>query len=321
MNRKSSRRLISLGLILTLAMLITALPVLAQSYSFTLDEEVVHAFWQEDGTLQLEYVFVFTNDPGAPPIEFVDVGMHNKAYDLSNIVATVNGQPGETGTVAVTIWGIPNVLYEDTQEDEYASARFSPTWFDSSSVHGNSDITMVYHLPPGVQPEEPRWHASPSGWPESPSTGLDDDGRVVYAWRNPTASGSKQYEFGASFPLAYVPEGSIVRAPAFTIDTDALFSICCMGGVLAGIIGLIGLGTWSSRRRKLDYLPPKISIEGHGIKRGLTAIEAAVLLERPLDRVLTMILFSLIKKEAARVVKEDPLTIETIEPLPKKMKA
>ena len=345
LNRKSSRRLISLGVILTLAMLLTALPTVAQSYSFTLDEEVVHAFWQEDGTLQLEYIFVFTNDPGAPPIEFVDVGMHNNAYDLSNIVATVNGQPithiadseyvddafelglgtnsirpGQSGTVAVTIWGIPNVLYEDTQEDEYASARFSPSWFGSDVVHGNSDITMVYHLPPGVQPEEPRWHASPSGWPESPSTGLDDDGRVVYTWRNPTASGSKQYEFGASFPLAYVPEGSIVRAPAFTIDTDALFSVLCMGGVLAGIIGLIGLGTWSSRRRKLDYLPPKISIEGHGIKRGLTAVEAAVLLERPLDRVLTMILFSLIKKEAARVVKEDPLTIEIIKPLPKKMR-
>jgi len=30
--------------------------------------------------------------------------------------------------------------------------------------------------------------------------------------------------------------------------------------------------------------PPKISIEGHGIKRGLTAVEAAILMEEPLDR-------------------------------------
>ena len=51
-----------------------------------------------------------------------------------------------------------------------------------------------------------------------------------------------------------------------------------------------------ANRRKLKYLPPKISIEGHGIKRGLTAVEAAILMEQPLDKVMTMILFGVIKK-------------------------
>jgi len=46
----------------------------------------------------------------------------------------------------------------------------------------------------------------------------------------------------------------------------------------------------------MQYLPPKISIEGKGIKRGLTAVEAGILLEEPLDKILTMILFGLIKK-------------------------
>jgi hypothetical protein len=73
---------------------------------------------------------------------------------------------------------------------------------------------------------------------------------------------------------------------------------------------------FAGNRRKLAYLPPKISIEGHGIKRGLTAVEAAVLLETPLDRVLTMILFGLIKKNAARVVSEQPLRVEAISPAP-----
>ena len=56
------------------------------------------------------------------------------------------------------------------------------------------------------------------------------------------------------------------------------------------------------KKRKLQYLPPKVSIEGHGIKRGLTAVEAAMLLEQPLDKVLTMILFAVVKKGAAEVV-------------------
>ena len=51
-------------------------------------------------------------------------------------------------------------------------------------------------------------------------------------------------------------------------------------------------------KRKLQYLPPKIAIEGHGIKRGLTAVEAAILLEQPMDKILTMILFAVIKKDA-----------------------
>jgi hypothetical protein len=41
-----------------------------------------------------------------------------------------------------------------------------------------------------------------------------------------------------------------------------------------------------------------------GVKRGLTAVEAAVLLEAPLNKVLTMILFGLMKKQAVRLTSE-----------------
>ena len=42
---------------------------------------------------------------------------------------------------------------------------------------------------------------------------------------------------------------------------------------------MIVWGVYSGRSRKLKYFPPKISIEGHGIKRGLTAVEAGILME------------------------------------------
>ncbi|MGD8605253.1 MAG: hypothetical protein PVF49_11850, partial [Anaerolineales bacterium] len=53
-----------------------------------------------------------------------------------------------------------------------------------------------------------------------------------------------------------------------------------------------------------------------GIKRGLSAVEAAVLLETPLDRVLTMMLYSVIKKGAAQVASEEPLEIKRMEGKP-----
>ena len=96
---------------------------------------------------------------------------------------------------------------------------------------------------------------------------------------------------------------------------EAILPCGCIGGVFAFIVGLGVLGAWSENNRKKQYLPPKISIEGHGIKRGLTAVEAALLMELPLDKVLTMMLFGLVKKNAASVVTREPLELKVSEPL------
>jgi len=62
-----------------------------------------------------------------------------------------------------------------------------------------------------------------------------------------------------------------------------------------------------------------MKVEGVGIKRGLTAVEAAILLETPLNKVLTMILFGLLKKGAVTVLDDDPLKIQVNQPLPDKL--
>jgi hypothetical protein len=98
------------------------------------------------------------------------------------------------------------------------------------------------------------------------------------------------------------------------IDEETLFGVLCCGGIIGLFALIIGGSIIASERRKMAYLPPKIAIEGHGVKRGLTAVEAAVLMQTPLDRVMTMILFSTIKKGGARVVQENPLKVEGIEP-------
>ncbi len=69
----------------------------------------------------------------------------------------------------------------------------------------------------------------------------------------------------------------------------------------------------------MAYLPPKMKIEGHGIKRGLTAVEAAILMEQPMDKIMTMILFGTLKKEAAVVTQQEPLKLEVVDPLPEKL--
>jgi hypothetical protein len=83
------------------------------------------------------------------------------------------------------------------------------------------------------------------------------------------------------------------------------------------IFGLTIYGvTIGAKKRKLAYLPPKIAVEGMGIKRGLTAVEAAIVMEQPMDKILTMILFSSIKKGAATVVTKEPMQLQMTDPLP-----
>ena len=138
------------------------------------------------------------------------------------------------------------------------------------------------HLPPGVQPEEPRYHL-PRSWTgaDAPITGIDSQGRVTYTWNSPDASASSQYTFGASFPASYIPAAAIVRQSfldSLNIDFDSIIGslICC--GFAFFMFGMPIISIIGGQRRKLQYLPPKIAIEGHGIKRGLTAVEAALMI-------------------------------------------
>ena len=340
------RRLMTMVLVVILALSITT-RALAQSYSFRLDKEAVNVYWNADGTMSLDYVFTFTNQQGAHVIDFVDVGLPNNSYIYNTITADVNGspvsvstdyqgqgsgvavdmgshaiQPGQTGSVHVFVGQISDVYYQDDQDENYASAVFSPTWFDGGSVVGDTDLTVTFHLPQGVKPEEPRWHSAPSGFPSEPQTGIDSEGRVTYTWSNANASGSRQYTFGASFPKTYIPPTAIVTPPAFNLG-DAIAALasscapiaffCFFAFMFLGIPVLTFLG---DRRRKLQYMSPKIAIEGHGIKRGLTAVEAAILMEQPLDKVMTMILFGAVKKNAATVTRRDPLQVDVASPMP-----
>jgi len=338
------RRLFASFVIILIAL---ALPVsaLAQDYYFCVEKETVHVYWNENGTASLDYTFVFVNQPSGHAIEYVDMGMPNSSFEMDTISADVNGSsvsvsrsdyegsgsgfavvlgsnaigPGNRGTVHVRVGVVKNVLYTDSDDETYASAVFSPTWFDSQYVTGSTDVTVVYHLPPGVGTEEPKWHGAPSGFPDEPETALDSNGRVIYTWNNPNGNAHSRYEFGASFPKTYVPDSAIQTEPVFTgldIDFDTLWNIGCCGFFAFMFLGMPILGVINGQRRKLKYLPPKIKIEGHGIKRGLTAVEAAILMEQPLDKVMTMILFGVIKKGAAEVVTRDPLKLKITDPLP-----
>jgi hypothetical protein len=321
-------------------------------YLFHVEKTVVNQYLNADGTTSRDYTWVFDNQPLSHPIDFVDVGVGDN-YVTNTVTADVNGVPvsisgadyqgngigfaivlgdqaipaGSTGTVHVYIGSIRQVLYQDKTDASYFSMGFIPTWFGQQYVTGTTDLTVSIHLPPGLQENEPRWYKSPEGFPPEPVTEFDAEDRITYTWHNPAASASENYYFGASVPGASIPEAIVIGINTPSPSSSSSLRDKEKSGTSAVVmifVAFIGIYFFVTRvyentigeKRKLQYLAPHISIEGHGIKRGLTAVEAAILLEHPLDKIMTMILFGLIKKNAAEVTSRDPLEIKAASPLP-----
>jgi hypothetical protein len=328
---------------------VSALPtVWAQDYRFTLDRNLSHVIVNQDGSADIEYWLTFTCDPGAHEIDIVDVGLPNDSYDLDSAEAAFISPdgvespifdvrvsewldvgveihlgehtiwPGEQGTVYLRI-NVGQMVYPDTEDEAYASLRFTPHYYDSANVHGQTELEVDFYFPPGVTPEETRYHER-----EFDETDLVDD-RLVFIYRYPEASGSRPYELGISFPASAVE--TVHKAPVVVGGSGsgggsvfgwirAIPNCGCPALFALMVIGVMGWSVFWNRRRRLKYLPPSLSVEGVGIKRGLTAVEAAILLERPLNKVLTMIMFGLVKKRALTVLSDDPLRLEPVSPRP-----
>jgi hypothetical protein len=349
-----SKKIYSLGIVVVL-LLIFVSPASATTYLISMDKVTAHYYWESNGTLSILYEFTITN-LSPDPMDFLDVDMPYATYSPSTANAEINGIPishvayseaesnaielgleensiptGETAQIRFWIENISNILSLDPSDETYVGVNFNPTYFGSSTVQGTTDMTVVVHFPPGVTAEEPRYHTAPPGWQEEPFTGFDESGRFAYTWQNENANSYTAYVFGVSFPVQYVPEDAIIDPYTFEpsdtytptssgFDAEAFLGFAIVCGVFLAIIGIPILAAVGQKNRKLKYLPPKIAIEGHGIKRGLTAIEAAILLEEPMDKILTMILFAVIKKGAASVTKKNPLTLDVTDSLPDGLK-
>ena len=125
----------------------------------------------------------------------------------------------------------------------------------------------------------------------------ENDQLVLY-WERHNLPTNMQIEFGASFPKEYVNYYNVVEEFPFWIPI-LVFEIIILIFVAIVIVVL--------RRRRLAYEAPKLGVEALGPKRGLTAVEAAMVSGLKPMKILTMILFGLLLK---RIV-ENPLSIKS----------
>ncbi|MFZ0543877.1 MAG: hypothetical protein WAM60_00470 [Candidatus Promineifilaceae bacterium] len=257
---------------------------------------------------------------------------------------------GQTGTLHFEFTML-DMVYGDTTNKENASLQITPTWFDDQLVTGSSDVWVLVHMLPEVTPDEVLYQDVPFTdkvifedhvvavwrWPDGQATGPNPVGvsfpqrgmtRVIQQslvdiavkWLedNPSVRfilgtivvvlftfAFLRFSGGTGITLWFLMAGGIIWLLASSVGSVLL--------ALPLAVVLVGANEMSLAGRKGKYLPAIAQVEGGGIKRGLTAPEAAVLLELPLNKVLLLVLFGLLEKGVVRAVSYEPLELRVAE--------
>jgi hypothetical protein len=311
----------------------------SQTYSFSVPMLLMQVSIRPDGSTDIVYDVTFENY--GSPIDIVDIGTPNNKYSIPAMEASLDGQPlsdirrseyidvgvevhldrhaiasGERGTLRLA-FSVPDMVYADTTNKENASLQITPTWFESNLVRGTGTIEIRVATLPGIEMDEVLYQ-------DEPFTDKYEDaqGRIVAVWRYENVAPTRAYRVGVSFPQHGMTQ--VIEQTTWDLFVrwlgGAAGVLAVIGGVLAWCLPTVVpvfIVVWIIRAVKQglkpNYLPPIAQVEGGGIKRGLTAPEAAALLELPLTKVLTLIVFGLLEKGLIRQTKDNPLTVEVVE--------
>jgi hypothetical protein len=260
-------------------------------------------------------------------------------------------KPGKTDTLKVS-FTMPNMIFQDTTRKDYASFRITPTWFGNQYVRGNTHIQVAILLPENIKAgdvlhqgeaftvKRQTDHGIEVGW-DFPAVPLTGPHMVAVSFPKGNLKVIRQTAidlllkwfsqseearvvcgliFLVLFAIAFFRFSGGTGFSVFFILSAAACAVFYFSPgwhlmSLPAAVVLIGLNEWLLRKRKMHYMPPIAQVEGGGIKRGLTAPEAAVLLELPIAKVLSLVIFGMLKKGILHQLSADPLTVAVDESL------
>ncbi len=258
---------------------------------------------------------------------------------------------GETGVFEFECT-MPNLVHQDTTNKENASLRITPTWFDGDYMTGTTNLAVIVYLPDSIELDEILYQLNQPfdnkldlddkkavAWVFDDTTvdhehmvGLSFPKRemervvsqtllgLVWKWWR-ESSGVRAgvgVLFLVLFGIFYYRFSGGTGTCLFIPMVIALAIVWAASPALEAIFLPILVPIWYAAEKlaglkRRDYLPAIESVPGGGIKRGLAVPEAAVILEQPLSRVVTMVFFGMLKKNLVRLVSHDPLEVELVE--------
>jgi len=278
--------------------------------TFHLEHEWVKIWINPNGSIDLLHDINITLDSG-DEINFVLIGQPQGDFTIG----TAMDQYGHTLTAADVSSGsdykvqvnlhepltagqtvrfnlttnVADMIYDDNETN--VGMQFIPTWWEEARV---LDLQVQIVLPMGVTVDnvtttEELWNGTPY-----------EGDRLSIFWQRGNLSPDQRYTFGVSFPKDYVQSYK-------TGPTGAIAFLQQYGPVILVFgVSIAGIGALVYVVRKRPYLKPKISMETLGIRHGLTAVEASYLLDVKPTKIVTEILYSLLRKRAVWVESTTP---------------
>jgi len=270
---------------------------------YRIDKEWAVIWINTDGSIELHYNITITYQSIAQG--YLTIGMPSQGFkvysvkDLSGNTLSYTDvssgnyyavevyfghsmSAGSSGT-ALLIATVPNMLSPDSKNPGYVGMQFMPTYFTDATV---VNLRVAIVPPQGVTKDNIK---------TSETAYLTTvDGAFAVYWERSNLAPNTQLTFGVSVPQQYV-----------TLPGPNIWFYLA---IIPAIVAIVVIFIYLYRRiRKAVYEKPMISIEALGAARGLTAVEAAVVVGSKPVKVLMMILFGMLRKRFVMVKETTPL--------------
>lgn len=279
----------------------------AQTLVYHLEHEWVKIWINQNGTIDLLYDVTIVCDEGT--LHWVEIGQPNGDFTIgeavdenNNVLPTTDTSSGSDYKVRVDVIDLPageavrftlitnvgRMIWEDTQNPGNVGMQFTPSWFP---VRVDS-LRVRIVLPTGVTENDVKTMTGVE-WDSSDYT----DGPFAVFWQRLDLAPNEKFTFGVSFPKEFVQHYEL--QPNFLQTYGPWIGFFVVLSLIVGLVTVIVV-------RRRPYLKPVLSLEALGIRRGLTAVEASYLLDLKPSRLVTEILYSLLKKNAVWVTDIKP---------------
>lgn len=200
---------------------------------------------------------------------------------------------------------LPGFIYKSDREG-YAIVTFIPAWWDMQV----KDTRVKFYLPAEVNRSEIYTGA------RQYDNIMVEEGRTVIYFEDMDLAPNERFEVAVSFPEKYLDTGAVhdktgSQVPIGTGTGYISDGFFCIGPFMLFFVFIVVVSILAALNRK-PYTSPVVSMDGIGVNKSLDPAEAATLLRIDPRRVLTMIMFGLMKKGNVKLISTDPIRLELV---------
>jgi hypothetical protein len=205
---------------------------------------------------------------------------------------------------------LPGFVYQ-SDKPGYDIVTFAPPYWDMYI----SDTRVKFYLP-GDVPKDQVF----TGQKLYDNFGTEDNKTWVY-FQDTSLAPNEQFQVAVSYPDTYMAPGAVAAKATevpYTTPGSGLWgplgTLCdCAGPMFFVFIFIvIAIGSIAGSFMRQPYSSPVVSMDGIGINKNLDPVEAATLLKADPRRVLTMIMFGMMKKGNIKLISTDPIRLELV---------